>query len=48
MTAESLHRLFHPDRVAVIGASERPGSVGDMVLRKLDVQRAADVRSGYR
>ena len=35
MTAEGLHRLFHPERVAVIGASARPGSVGDMVLCNL-------------
>lgn len=35
MTANRLHHLFHPERVAVIGASERLGSVGDMVLRNL-------------
>ena len=32
----------------MIGASERPGSAGDMVLRNLDVLRAADVLSNYR
>ncbi len=35
MNIRNLDRLFHPDRVAVIGASRRAGSVGDTVLRNL-------------
>ncbi len=32
---DSLHRLFRPEHVAVVGASERPGSYGAQVLLNL-------------
>lgn len=31
----SVHRLLHPDRVAVVGASRRPGGLGHEVLRHI-------------
>lgn len=35
MTTHNLDALFRPDSVAVIGASDRPGSVGTLVLRNV-------------
>lgn len=35
MLTRSLHRIFQPNRIAVIGASDRPGSVGNTLLRNL-------------
>ncbi len=34
-TSRSLHPLFHPDTVALIGASGTPGSVGSILMRNL-------------
>ena len=36
MSVRNLESLFHPRSVAVIGASDRPGSVGAVVLANLD------------
>ncbi len=35
MTIENLDRIFSPRSVAIIGASQRPGSVGRTVLDNL-------------
>lgn len=35
MGGERRHHLFHPDSIAVVGASERPGSVGQAVMPNL-------------
>ncbi len=35
MSTRHLDRLFHPASVAVIGASDRPGSIGNVVLHNL-------------
>jgi acetyltransferase len=35
MSARHLHRAFHPQSVAVVGASARPGSVGRVVYRNV-------------
>ncbi len=35
MTIENLDRVFEPGTVAVIGASDRPGSVGATVMHNL-------------
>src|SRR6185369_6143271 len=35
MTIRNLEALFQPRSIAVIGASDRPGSVGSVVLRNL-------------
>jgi acetyltransferase len=35
MTTRNLHFMLHPGSVAVIGASERPGSVGATVMRNV-------------
>lgn len=35
MTIRSLDKVFHPRRVAVVGASAQPGKVGHTVLRNL-------------
>ncbi|MCO6459003.1 MAG: GNAT family N-acetyltransferase [Pirellulaceae bacterium] len=35
MTIRSLDKVFHPQRVAVVGASAQPGKVGHTVLRNL-------------
>jgi acetyltransferase len=35
MSIRNFHKLFHPASVALIGASERPGSVGAVVARNL-------------
>ena len=32
---EKLNRLFNPKRIAVIGASDREGSIGGKILRNL-------------
>jgi acetyltransferase len=37
MTIRNLDRLFNPAAVALIGASDQPGSVGNVVLRNLRV-----------
>ncbi|RMG03355.1 MAG: GNAT family N-acetyltransferase, partial [Planctomycetota bacterium] len=41
MSIENLHKIFNPERVAVIGASDTPTSVGYTVLRNL-------IGSGFR
>jgi acetyltransferase len=35
MTIRHLDRLFHPNSIAVVGASDRPNSVGAVVMRNL-------------
>jgi acetyltransferase len=35
MSIQNLERIFRPERIAVIGASERSGSVGDTVMENL-------------
>ncbi|MEP2815328.1 MAG: CoA-binding protein, partial [Alphaproteobacteria bacterium] len=35
MTVRNLRKLFHPTSVAVIGASERKGAVGNLVMHNL-------------
>ena len=35
MTTHNLEALFHPRSVAVVGASDRPGSIGTLVLRNV-------------
>ena len=35
MSTLNLDKLFHPNSVAVIGASNRPGAVGYLVMRNL-------------
>jgi acetyltransferase len=35
MRLENLHRMFHPQRLAVVGASDRPGSIGEALMRNL-------------
>lgn len=35
MTTRNFQALFHPETIALIGASDRPGSVGDVVARNL-------------
>src|SRR5919112_995796 len=35
MSIRNFDKLFHPQHVALIGASERPGSVGAVVARNL-------------
>jgi acetyltransferase len=35
MGTQELERIFHPKRIAVIGASDREGSLGGKVLRNL-------------
>jgi acetyltransferase len=35
MTIHHLDKLLHPRNIAVIGASDRPGSIGGAVLRNL-------------
>ena len=35
MGIEKLNRIFNPKRIAIIGASERKGSIGSKVLRNL-------------
>ncbi|MFB6121801.1 MAG: acetate--CoA ligase family protein [Halobacteriaceae archaeon] len=43
MTGERLSSLFAPDRVAVVGASEKPGSVGRAILDNLRADFGGDV-----
>ena len=35
MTIENLDKIFQPDSIAVVGASERSGSVGNALMRNL-------------
>ena len=35
MSIEQLDCMFHPKSIAVVGASERPGSVGRAVMHNL-------------
>jgi len=35
MSVRNLNKLFHPTSIAVIGASERKGSVGNLVMHNL-------------
>jgi acetyltransferase len=35
MTTVNLHRLFNPKTVAVIGASEKEGTVGFLIMKNL-------------
>ena len=35
MTVRHLEKLFRPESIAVIGASNRPGAVGTVVMRNL-------------
>jgi acetyltransferase len=35
MTTRNFQALFHPEAIALIGASDRPGSVGEVVARNL-------------
>ena len=35
MSVRNLEKLFHPSSVALIGASDRPGSIGAVVMRNL-------------
>ncbi len=35
MGVENINRMFQPKSVAVVGASERPGSIGNSLMRNL-------------
>ena len=35
MSIHNLERIFKPDSVAIVGASERPGSIGDSLMRNV-------------
>jgi acetyltransferase len=35
MSAENLDQIFHPNSIAVVGASERKGSIGNALMRNL-------------
>ncbi len=36
MGQTNLNRIFHPKRIAVVGASEKPGTIGDALMRNLN------------
>ena len=40
MSVDNLDKIFHPKSIAVVGASERKGSVGHAVMQNL-------IKSGY-
>ena len=40
MGVDNLDKIFHPKSIAVVGASERKGSVGHAIMQNL-------VKSGY-
>ena len=35
MSIHNLERIFKPDSLAIIGASERPGSIGDSLMKNV-------------
>jgi len=35
MSIENLDKIFHPKSIAVVGASEREGSIGAALMRNL-------------
>ncbi len=40
MSVENLDKIFQPKSIAVVGASERKGSVGEALMRHDDVAAA--------
>ena len=40
MSAINLDKIFHPQSIAVVGASQRPGSIGSAIMHNL-------IREGY-